>query len=115
MKIEVMKFNGENDYLVRVDGEAFTPTTTMNGMMGHKAMAAYIIRRKYNALLQGGSLMGNYVDILFRGQSYTIKIGENAHKPDNGRHFMNVLSAHMKNLNKKMQDIVKEPLYTFEV
>ena len=57
MKIEVVKYNGFNDFKIKIDGVVFTNTTTRGNFISYGAMSQYIIKTKYNILY---FVRGNY-------------------------------------------------------
>lgn len=117
MKIEVVKYNGYNDFKIKIDGVVFTNTTTRGNFISYGAMSQYIIKTKYNAdLMYGGhSLLNTHVHVVYKGKIYDVNIGKNDHSPKNAKYFMNVMKSHIKHMDEEMEKIKEEPIYSFEV
>jgi hypothetical protein len=117
MKIDIIKYNNFNDFVIVVGGKAFNASTEYSGFIGQHAITQYILEKKFNARLVRGSktICGDYITFMLRGQDWTYKVGEESHTPNVGKYWMNVVAAHIKKLTQIINEINNSPLYSFEV
>lgn len=117
MKIEVFKYNSDEDFYVIVDGIIFTEKTESSRYTGIVALSEYIIATRCNAVLieDGGTILDKFVGVETGGKTRFIAVGTRSHWPDNAKYFANVVNAHMKVLIKEIERIRSEPKYTIEL
>lgn len=107
MKMDIMKYNNYTDYRIVIDGKEFTYDTVCGDYAGHAAITEFILQKKFGATLVygGGMIMHEQIVIVYKGREHTIKIGDNRHKPDSLRYYINVVKKHLYNLKKAIADI----------